>query len=696
MATPEERLEQAANMAENASSIASDWANGPDRNVTPEPISGPLPTIRKFLASKSVEIDNAANAAAVLRSDLQSDQGASNVNFGTVLGNPNVDGLGLASIVNRAENTNTYATGRLMSKIASGFGGTILVVSDSTGNEPSEWVYRLAQKLAANNSALTVNYRLWDVANDVYLPPVVFGSGAIVVDIYNAAVSGSRPDYFYGSRFATMIANISVLDLLIINHGHNLITQSNDTDTLRRRAPQLLELPAMLTRLYPGFGLIFVAQNPQRDNNNYEPVYRAIVDAAGICSADLANVYSEFIRLGKPADLYNDNIHPNFDGQTIFLDKIYYFFSPSSHKAMRDFIDNGADNLLYNGDFLEYGSSGPIGLTTSGATPSKEFTIKETGEYSLKLTSVSQGSLTTARFEVPNYTNLAGSVVTLAVRMFIPSTNTDLNSGRIGLLTNTDTTNNTSGNSGKGGWHWRFISILVPAGAAYLRAVVYCSSASTAGSIIYIDRMILCRGRLPCDNFPATQLPNYRYLNYTGSASSIDVLGVETLEIAAGYSGTLSELTSGVVGQFLRLIARGNGVFVSGNTSGNIRHQHADRTVPLRAGTVYFARFDGSLWLILNPMPRTGCEFVGDESVTLYVGVNAQNQVYDTELTANRSVTTGISGAQAGDIFNITRTANATGGTLTNGATGKVITVGTWAEFLFTGSVWILNRQGTL
>lgn len=70
MSTPEERLEQAADMAENASAIAHDWANGPTRDVIPEPLFGPLPTIRKFLASKSAEIDNAANAAAVLENKL--------------------------------------------------------------------------------------------------------------------------------------------------------------------------------------------------------------------------------------------------------------------------------------------------------------------------------------------------------------------------------------------------------------------------------------------------------------------------------------------------------------------------------------------------------------------------------------------------------------------------------------------------
>lgn len=66
MATPEERLDEAATLAENGGAILHDFSNGPaGRNVIPEPIAGPTPTLKQFLAQKSVEIDNnAANIAA--------------------------------------------------------------------------------------------------------------------------------------------------------------------------------------------------------------------------------------------------------------------------------------------------------------------------------------------------------------------------------------------------------------------------------------------------------------------------------------------------------------------------------------------------------------------------------------------------------------------------------------------------------
>lgn len=61
MATHEERLEQAADLAENASAIAESWANGDEfENVTPEPASGPMPTIKEFMRQNAVALAVAA------------------------------------------------------------------------------------------------------------------------------------------------------------------------------------------------------------------------------------------------------------------------------------------------------------------------------------------------------------------------------------------------------------------------------------------------------------------------------------------------------------------------------------------------------------------------------------------------------------------------------------------------------------
>lgn len=70
MATPEERLDEAATLAENASAIATEWANGPE-NTFIETESGPLPTLAEFMRSKATVIDGAVQESALAEQTSQ-------------------------------------------------------------------------------------------------------------------------------------------------------------------------------------------------------------------------------------------------------------------------------------------------------------------------------------------------------------------------------------------------------------------------------------------------------------------------------------------------------------------------------------------------------------------------------------------------------------------------------------------------
>lgn len=69
MATPEERLDEAATLAESASAIAAAWANGPE-NTTVSTESGPLPTIAEFLRLKGAQIDSSTALLSAFIDDL--------------------------------------------------------------------------------------------------------------------------------------------------------------------------------------------------------------------------------------------------------------------------------------------------------------------------------------------------------------------------------------------------------------------------------------------------------------------------------------------------------------------------------------------------------------------------------------------------------------------------------------------------
>jgi hypothetical protein len=65
----------------------------------------------------------------------------------------------------------------LVSQLEAGLTTGVQVIGDSTGNDPNEWVYRLAQKVAADYPSYTVQTRLWADASQQYAAPVTIQTG---------------------------------------------------------------------------------------------------------------------------------------------------------------------------------------------------------------------------------------------------------------------------------------------------------------------------------------------------------------------------------------------------------------------------------------------------------------------------------------------------------------------------------------
>lgn len=89
----------------------------------------------------------------------------------------------------------------------------------------------------------------------------------------------------------------------------------------------------------------------------------------------------------------------------------------------------------------------------------------------------------------------------------------------------------------------------------------------------------------------------------------------------------------------------------------------------------------------------------GDASATLTVNSSNETNIWNTPLTAARSVTLSTTGAFNGAKFRIVRTANATGAFNLNVGTGplKALTAaGQWCEVEYDGAAWFLSSYGTL
>ena len=181
---------------------------------------------------------------------------------------------------------------------------TMLIVSDSTGNELDEWAYLLTQYLAAKYPAVTTRYRLW-TSNQLYdnadptdlnFTPaqtatiVNTGTSGYNFDIFNFAISGTKPNHLLAQRYMRAVQEITAqsvypdasnrLDLVIMNHGHNLFWPDNESALMLSYASAI----ESILRTHPQAGVICIKQAPWRDIS-------LDVKVTGTVSSYVANPY---------------------------------------------------------------------------------------------------------------------------------------------------------------------------------------------------------------------------------------------------------------------------------------------------------------------------------------------------------------------------------------------------------------------
>ncbi|HEV8035820.1 glycosyl hydrolase family 28-related protein [Yoonia sp.] len=101
-------------------------------------------------------------------------------------------------------------------------------------------------------------------------------------------------------------------------------------------------------------------------------------------------------------------------------------------------------------------------------------------------------------------------------------------------------------------------------------------------------------------------------------------------------------------------------------------------------------------WLPLGVLPQVFTNH-GDAGATLTVGSSFPTNIWQSPLTADRTVTLSTTNAYSGAKFRITRTGGATGAfSLIIGATGKNLAVGEWCDVEFSASGWIVTASGVI
>ena len=384
----------------------------------------------------------------------------------------------------------------------------VIINSDSTGitqdTDPAtglvfkKWTRKLAEFLAANYPAYTVNYYSW--SSNAYTTPetLQIGTEGKTLHFYNAAVAGTQPLYLMGQYFEAAYVPRQA-DLIIFNHGHNT---DNNVPASTHMGMDLAILYTMLQR-HPNAGAVIVSQNPLRDNNNGTVRSNGARQAAITAGFSLVDAFQMFQNAGKPTGWYMDNIHPNSVGDAKIFDLVKNLFVwPSSPSRYVPGLTAGV-NLLKNADFTTWGDGldSPDGWTLTGCTAEKDTVNFESGDYGLKL--VSTGTIEAyAAYSLPAslVKRLRGKTVTLAARVFIPTTSTRGNCGAVQIPEVTNNRPYGTPNGGRGGFIWKATVITVPTTATALtvRAVLD-TSGGAVGNWCTFDRLTLSAGNIPQD-----------------------------------------------------------------------------------------------------------------------------------------------------------------------------------------------------
>jgi hypothetical protein len=406
-------------------------------------------------------------------------------------------------------NTAQSSTTKFINRILTNNGdANCFVCSDSTGNDTWEWARLLCDYYATTFPTHTVNYHAWDDDNDVYLSSVVVstGSGSNSINMYNAAVSGSKPVYILGDKFNTAVRDIPTCDLVFINHGHNLGLGKSDLFTGYQRTPTLLAAAGQILSAHEAAGLVFIAQNPNRLDDTMGLMVNAVYEVAGLINADVADAYTRFIDAGKPVDWYldSDPIHPSATGSLQILAAVEDIHYKSIPKIAFSPFSNFAGNIVTNANFEDLTGTLPDGWVNQQATLTQDNTNTASGKgYSINVAHNGATGRLKFLFTTAQINALRGNWITAACLVRKPS-GTSQYAGRMTIEAtglSTAELGSYATSDGDGGFHREVLSFFVGESVTALELRLYAgtSFASGAGDNASYDRCTISVGKLPCD-----------------------------------------------------------------------------------------------------------------------------------------------------------------------------------------------------
>lgn len=431
----------------------------------------------------------------------------------------------------------------------------ILIPSDSTANEPSEWARRFGVGLGLRYPRWTIHERLWNDTTLVYdaATAIQSGTNGRTLTVYLCAVAGATTAYFTGAKFQPAIGAVDA-DLVILSMGHN------EGSFAPLWWPQYTAFVESIAEAQQGASMVLIGQNPAMANNyqaERAELYREIAATRGFGFID---VHKAFTDTGNVAAFLNsvDKLHPNDAGSQLWADTVLAAFRPTPARSLlganTPTLLASATDFAPNGRFESFSASVPDGwtLTAGTATATKDTTNFETGTYAVKVTSTSAGGA--MRLELPP-ADFSGRWVTVAARVYVGAAQA-ASAGRVMLQDDSGALTTNPVVWGRDGFRWVTVTKFVPPTATFLRIHLY-GDTSVAGGAATYDQASVTVGKFPHRANPA---PIAATGSGGGTVAGLDFLSTvgNIPAIAAQISTTEVTVPAANVGMMLPIIPHRN------------------------------------------------------------------------------------------------------------------------------------------
>lgn len=406
------------------------------------------------------------------------------------------------------------AWARLRRKLAGGLPSTLLFISDSTGYLETSGLRRFIRWLAARYPEYRVTEFTWaEWATNAptgprnYGEPIVIGEGtsAATLTVLNAVLPGAFAQAMIdGSRWTNMLAPLKgeAPDLIVWNHGHNHQAGIDPKQFPYGRGTFLAPIGRVALE-FPTSPQAAIVQNPWRDNDGYDRVrdwWRATAEAMPYLT--LVDGHAPFIKLGKSAELYKDNVHPSPRGYDLIFEALcdaWQYSLAGENGSPRSWPYFPADPLVANGDLADWTGDLPRNwrlIHGAAARKDTEHTFRG-APHSLALTGVTQNDGLQLSITGSALARVRGKTVSFAVLCYVPrEAEHDI---QVKFTTNSSDQVTGSIQFARDNWKWVVMAgcpVPSEASLAYV-SIIRSFAKPPTGVPFYIQRAIIVEGDVP-------------------------------------------------------------------------------------------------------------------------------------------------------------------------------------------------------